>query len=158
MDEEGIQANLETLAKGLHISDSIIFVGERSDIPEILSMLDIQVSASLTESASNAILEGMAAGKPIVATNVGGTAELVIHEHTGLLVPPQNPACMADAIMRLLDDPVLRSQLGNNGRHRTATLFPMEHMIARTEALYKELYEFYKSSKQDQNCIPSRYA
>jgi glycosyltransferase involved in cell wall biosynthesis len=158
MDEEGIQADLETLAKGLHISDSIIFVGERSDIPEILSMLDIQVSASLTESASNAILEGMAAGKPIVATNVGGTAELVIHEHTGLLVPPQNPACMADAIMRLLDDPVLRSQLGNNGRHRTATLFPMEHMIARTEALYKELYEFYKSSKQDQNCIPSRYA
>lgn len=156
-DGEGIQAELEILAKELHISDSLVFMGERNDISEILSVLDILVSASLTESASNAILEGMAARKPVVATDVGGTSELVIHEQTGLLVPPQNPDCLAHAMIRLLGDQVLRSQLGNNGRHRAVTLFLMEQMIARTEALYKELYEFYKSSEQDQNRIHPRY-
>jgi len=139
--DEGIRSTLETLAKNLGISNSVLFTGERNDIPELLAMFDILVSSSLTESLSNAILEGMAEGKPVVTTDVGGTSELVVHEQTGLLVPPQNPAHLADAIMRLLGDQGLRSQLGNKGRHRAATLFPIEHMINQTEALYDKLVD-----------------
>ncbi len=139
-DDEGIQTELEMLAKDLHICDSVMFMGERDDIPQLLPMLDVQVSASWTESASNAILEGMAAGIPLVATDVGGTAELVIHEQTGLLVPPRNPERLASGILRLLEDQKLRRQLGHNARQRAATMFPMEVMIEQTEALYTQLY------------------
>ena len=83
----------------------------------------------------------MAAGIPLVATDVGGTAELVIHEQTGLLVSPRNPEHLANGILRLLDDPQFRKQLGHNAWQRAATGFPMQRMIEQTEALYTQLYE-----------------
>ena len=135
----GIQHSLEILAHDLRIADSVIFTGERQDIPDLLTRIDVLVSSSLTESLSNTILEGMAAGKAIVATDVGGTSELVVHEYTGLLVPPANPEKLAHAILHLLDDQVLRSQLGKNSQQRVATLFPMERMIEQTEACYEKL-------------------
>ena len=65
----------------------------------------------------------MAAGKAIVATEVGGTPELVRHEENGLLVPPRQPECLADAILRLLDDSALRERMGHAGRYRASTIF-----------------------------------
>ena len=137
--DEGLFSFLKSLTRELHIQNSVIFTGERNDIPALLSMLDILVSSSLVEGLSNVILEGMAAGKPIVATEVGGTPELIIHEQTGLLVPPSDPDRLAEAMIRLLGDKVLRDQLGNAARKRAARLFSMEQMILHLENLYEHL-------------------
>jgi glycosyltransferase involved in cell wall biosynthesis len=135
---EGMQAILEELAEELDIRDSIIFTGERDDIPELLSMFDVQVSSSLAEGLSNAILEGMAVGNPIVATDIGGNPELVVQEQTGILVPPENPTRLAEAIIRLLGDRELQIRMGNAGRRRVESLFRFERMIQQTEAFYTE--------------------
>ncbi len=136
-DHHGSRSDLEQIAEQLHIRQSVIFTGVRDDIPELLAILDVQVSPSLTESLSNAILEGMAAAKPVVATHVGGNVELIIHEETGLLVPPGNPDSLAAAIMRLLGDEELRLHLGRAGRKRVAEMFQMERMLEQTEAFYE---------------------
>jgi glycosyltransferase involved in cell wall biosynthesis len=141
--DDGLKPELECLAKQLHLSESVIFTGERHDIPDMLSMCDILVSSSLTEGLSNAILEGMALGKAVVATNVGGTPELVIHEQTGLLVPPSTPTLLAEAIIRLLANPELRSRLGHAGLKRVETLFDLKRMVHQTETCYEELFRKY---------------
>ena len=118
---------------------SIFFTGERNDVPELLSVIDVLVSSSLYEGLSNAILEGMAAAKPIVATAIAGNPELVLHEQTGFLVPPGQPECLAGAIIGLLDDRVLRKQMGYAGRKRVEELFQMDKMVHNTEKLYTHL-------------------
>jgi glycosyltransferase involved in cell wall biosynthesis len=135
----GIRQELEALARRLHIDDCVRFTGERDDIPEILDLLDVQVSASYVEGLSNALLEGMAAGKPIVATDVAGNSELVIHEQTGLLIPPGDPDSLARNLLRLLEDKPLRERYGNAARRRVETMFQMDHMIYQTETLYESL-------------------
>jgi glycosyltransferase involved in cell wall biosynthesis len=85
-------------------------------------------------------MEGMATGKPVVATDVGGTAELVEHEQTGLLVPPHDTPSLAKATLRLLGDQKLRTRIRNNGQRKVMTRFPVARMVERTEALYEELY------------------
>ncbi len=134
-----MQPELTTLAANLGIQDALRFTGERDDIPDLLSIFDVQVSSSLEEGFSNAILEGMAMGKPIVATDVGGNPELVVHEHTGLLVPPGNPDRLAEAILRVLGDQSLREQFGQAGRQRITTLFRVEEMIHQLDTLYQNL-------------------
>jgi glycosyltransferase involved in cell wall biosynthesis len=136
---EDMTLELITLAADLGIQDALRFTGERDDIPELLSIFDVQVSSSLEEGLSNAILEGMAMGKPIIATYVGGNPELVIHERTGLLVPPGNPDRLAEAILRILGDQALRTQLGNAGRQRIVTSFRVEEMVHQLEGLYQKL-------------------
>jgi len=135
----GIKSELEAFAQELHIRDAVMFTGERDDIPEILSILDIQVSSSFSESFSNVILEGMAAGKPVVATEVGGTPELVVPEQTGLLVPAGNPQCLAEAMMRLLGDQALRVQMGHAGRRRIELLFRIEQTVQQLEGFYQQI-------------------
>jgi glycosyltransferase involved in cell wall biosynthesis len=81
----------------------------------------------------------MAAGKPVVATRVGGVPEVVVDGVTGLLVPPRNPEALADAILRLLRDPDLMRQMGQAGQERVRRHFSVEQMVRRTEVLYEEL-------------------
>lgn len=137
--DQGIQPELERFAQELGIRNSVVFTGERRDIPELLSILDVQVSTSFIEGLSNAILEGMASGKPIVATDVAGNPELVIHGQTGLLIPPGNPARLAEAIIQLLGNRSLCIQFGNAGKQRVNTLFRMDQTIFQSEALYQKL-------------------
>ena len=144
----GIQASLEALARDLGIYESVLFLGEREDIPELLSVVDILVSASLTESLSNAILEGMAAGKAIVATSVGGTSELIEHEQTGLLVPPEEPQKLANSIISLLNDRELRKHLGEQARVKASRLFLVEEMVRHTESCYEQLLQNCKTGKK----------
>lgn len=134
-----IRADLERLADALGIREQVTFTGERRDIPAILAVLDVQVSASFVEGVSNALMEGMAAGKPIVATAIAGTPELVIHEQTGLLAPAGDPDALAEAIVRLLHDRDLRWQMGQAGQQRIRQCFSMEQMVQQTEALYQKL-------------------
>jgi glycosyltransferase involved in cell wall biosynthesis len=93
----------------------------------------------LSEGLSNALLESMAAGRPVVATRVGGTPEVVLDGETGLLVPPRSAEALARAIGTLLDDPDLARRLGEQGRRRIEERFSLERMVRETEAFYASL-------------------
>jgi glycosyltransferase involved in cell wall biosynthesis len=116
--------------------------GERNDIPAILRGLDCFVLPSLAEGISNTILEAMASGLPIIATEVGGNAELVESGLTGELVPSANPDRMADKILAYLRDPEHARNAGAAGRKRAERLFSLNTMIATYQALYDRQLEF----------------
>lgn len=104
------------------------FPGERADIPELMSAMDLFVLPSLGEGISNTILEAMATGLPVVATNVGGNAELVKEGFTGILVPPGESAAMAQAILQYHKNPELIIQHGRAARQQIEASFSMEAM------------------------------
>ena len=107
-------------------------------IAEHLARLRVAVLTSDAEGSSNALLEYMAAGRPIVATSVGGNSELVQHERTGLLVPPDRDDQLAEAIERLMADEALSAQLADNARHRAAQK-GLDQVGRRHEQLYQDL-------------------
>jgi glycosyltransferase involved in cell wall biosynthesis len=131
--------DLEQLVVTGCLQNSIYFLGWRSDIPHVLSCIDIFVLPSLHEGMPNVILEAMAAGLPVVATNVGGTPEVVVDGETGFLVPPRDPKALADAIVRLINDPELRKRFGQAGRERIEKHFTIQETVRKTEALYSRL-------------------
>ncbi len=106
---------------------------------EMLSAFDIIVLPSERESFSNAILEAMAAGIPVIATRSGGNPELVEHRKTGLLVPLGRPEALARAIMLLIKDRELRGQMGRAARHRAQTHFSMDACVRSYEAVYSRV-------------------
>ncbi|HEY7792310.1 MAG TPA: glycosyltransferase [Vicinamibacterales bacterium] len=131
--------SLQRLAGERGLGDRVIFTGFRPDVPSLLPGLTISVLPSHSEGLSNALLESMAAGVPVVATDVGGTAEAVSHEETGLLIPPKQPQAIAAAVGRLLRSPALANRLGRAGHQRIEDEFSLKRLIANTEALYARL-------------------
>jgi sugar transferase (PEP-CTERM/EpsH1 system associated) len=130
---------LKAQATRLGLSERISFTGHQRDVRPWLAAFDIFVLSSDWEGMSNALLEAMAAGLPVVATAVGGTPEVVVEGETGFLVPPRDPEALAEAILRLLRDPDLRRRMGEAGRKRVAEHFSVEQMVQKTEALYEHL-------------------
>ena len=110
-------------------------------IEDIIAAFDIGALITFTEGISNSIIEYMILRKPVVATDGGGTAELLLDGETGILVRQSDPASVAAAIMRLLDDAELRQRMGARGRHRIET----EFLAPQTFARYAELYDFLLS-------------
>jgi glycosyltransferase involved in cell wall biosynthesis len=133
------RASLERFAESLEITDLVRFLGHRSDVSEILPLLDLVVLPSSYEGLPNVLLEAMAAGKPVVACRIPGVNEVVIEGQTGLLVPPKNPLELARAIRTLLDDPVRRVSLGAAGRRRVVEEFSLARMIDQYQGLYFSL-------------------
>jgi glycosyltransferase involved in cell wall biosynthesis len=133
------RARLETLAHELGIAGRVDFAGSRSDLPDLLAASDLLVHASREEGFCNAILEGMAAGLPVVATAVGGNPEAVDDGRTGWLVPPDDAGALAAAVARVLGDSAAGRLLGAAGQARVAQAFTVERMIAAYEALYAEV-------------------
>lgn len=133
------QDRLEILSNQLGLMKRIHFVGYQSNVSKWLAAMDIFVLTSDWEGMSNALLEAMAAGLPVVATAVGGVPEVVVDGVTGLLVPPRDPQALADAILRLLRDPELRQRMGEAGRARVIAHFSVEQMVRKTQALYDQL-------------------
>lgn len=121
--EGGVRGELERQAKNLGIADHVRFLGYIPDIRLILHAADLVVSPSLLEGMQVALLEAMAAGRPLVATNVGGTPDAVVDGETGLLVPAADPSALAKAIEALLRDPERMSRMGNAGRRRVEERF-----------------------------------
>jgi glycosyltransferase involved in cell wall biosynthesis len=124
---------LKTSANG-----RVNFLGWRNDINEIMPIFDIFVLPSLNEGMGRVLVEAMAAGKPIVASNVGGIPDLVQHEHNGLLVPPGDEKALAASIKQLINDPEKVKLMGQRGRE-LCHQFSIEAMIEKIDALYMEL-------------------
>ena len=113
-------------------------VGFRRDVAACLAAADIVALPSFQEGLGVAALEAMAAGRPVVASRVGGLAEAVVHEETGLLVPPGDPTALAAALARLARDPDLRARLGAAGRARVLARYTATRMAEGTLACYED--------------------
>jgi len=137
--EGELRDSLELQINNHNLSGTIKFTGLRNDVPEILTAIDVFVSPSLWEGLPNVVLEAMAAGKPVVATSVGGTPEVIVDGETGLVVPPRNPEALASVIIRLLKNPELRTKMGRAGKERVLKQFSILRMVTKTQQLYKEL-------------------
>lgn len=137
--DDGIQAELCDLARSLRVETSIIFAGERHDVPKLLQLMTLLVSASHEEGFSNTIIEAMASGLPVVATRVGGNLEQVADGITGYLVQPRSPQEIADAINQLLDDHELVQKMGRRGNLRVARNFSLK-------AITDQMMEFYREA------------
>jgi glycosyltransferase involved in cell wall biosynthesis len=133
------RAYLERSARQLGIAARCHFLGHRFDIPAILARAAIAVSSSYAEGISNAILEGMAARLPVVATAVGGTPEIVRDGATGFLVPPGAPAALARGLLDLLASAPRRRRMGERGRRVVEREFGVDQMRRSYDALYEDL-------------------
>jgi len=122
----------------LKLNQNILFLGSRGDIPNILSALDVFVLSSENEGLSLSLLEAMAMGKPVVATNAGGNPEIVTDGITGMLVPQKNPQKMAEAIVKILKNQDIGRKMGEAGRKRVEEKFSLDRMVREYEALYEE--------------------
>jgi len=134
-----LRRRLEAEAAERGLGQRVFFAGERRDIPEILSALDLFVLPSVTEGFPLTLLEAMAAGKPVVATTAGGIPEAVVDQRTGLLVPPRDAQALAWAIATLLVDRNQAARFGLAGRERVLERFTVEVMIRRIEEEYRSL-------------------
>lgn len=119
----GFRTVLEQQAAALGLGDHVRFLGYYPELRTILDATDAVVSPSLREGMQVSLIEAMAAGKPIVATAIGGTPDAVLHGETGLLVPPADPAALAEAVVALWRDPARMAQMGMAARQRAETLF-----------------------------------
>jgi len=135
----GERAKLEALAQELRLPPRVLFLGDRSDVPNLLSALDVFVLTSRAESFPNAALEAMAMGLPVAATDVGGTFELIVDRETGFLGPAGNAEGIARRIAELLRNPYLRRTLGAAGAARARNEFGSTRMKERLENLYDRL-------------------
>jgi glycosyltransferase involved in cell wall biosynthesis len=134
-----LREHLESLAQDTGISNRIIWTGYRPDVLQLLPAFDLFIQPSHHEGLPNTVLEAMAAGLPVVATNVGGTPELVVDDKTGLLVHPGDPAGLAKAVSTLLENPERRGIMGRAGQRRVEQHFSVGEMVQKTEQLYEEL-------------------
>ncbi|OPZ68102.1 MAG: putative glycosyltransferase EpsD [bacterium ADurb.Bin478] len=134
---EGYYKSLVDLVRTDGQKGRIHFLGVRSDVDDLMSLLDVFILPSLSEGFSNAILEAMAAGVPVIATTVGGNGEAVIPEETGLLVAPADRDAIAAAVQRLYHSPSLAAAMGTRGRQRILERFSVRRMVQSMESLYK---------------------
>jgi glycosyltransferase involved in cell wall biosynthesis len=139
--DAGTRAALEAKIVRRGLSASVRFLGERGDVPDLLAASDIGVLASHEEGFSNAVLEGMAAGLPMVVSDVGGNAEAVTDGECGHVVPAHDPAALAQALADLIGDAGRRQTMGEAARRRVAASFSLDACVAAYEALYEELWD-----------------
>lgn len=133
------RTELERLADGLGIRHSLRFLGVRRDVPALLAAADIYVHPSLQEGYSNALLEAMAAARPVVATRVGGNVEAIDDGRTGLLVPARDSGALAAAMVRLFSEPALARGLGDAAGRAVRERFDVTMMVRQYEAVYDRL-------------------
>jgi glycosyltransferase involved in cell wall biosynthesis len=133
------RAALERRAHELGYAQGARFLGARADKAELLEACDVFALASRAEGLGVATLEAMACRRPVVASAVGGLAEAVVPERTGLLVPPEDAEALAAALRRLHDQPELRARFGAEGPRRVGEGFLAEQMVAAYEALYRSV-------------------
>ena len=134
-----LENELKALAGELGIAETVKFLGFRGDIPKLLNLMDVYICSSVSEGLSLSILEAMACGRSIVATDVGGNPELITEGISGFLVPSRDPLALAQKVIQLLHDRELRSRLGGAGRQIVEEKFSLETMMQNYYKLYGKL-------------------
>lgn len=137
----GREAELRTLARSVRLPTVFTGLLESGELIAALAAADIVVHPSLNEIFPNAVGEAMACGRPVIAADAGGTAELVGRDGAGVLVPPGDSGALADAVRELLADPGRRASLGESARRRIEAEFPLNRMIDRYEAALAAVIE-----------------
>jgi glycosyltransferase involved in cell wall biosynthesis len=131
---------LAGLVRRLRLQEVVMLTGHRTDVGDVLAASDVVASSSAYEGSPLALIESIGAGKPVVATRVGGVPEIVRDGVEGFLVPPGRPEAFAEKLVALLRDPELRARMGAAGRNRQCTEFDMPVMVRRLENLYESLF------------------
>jgi glycosyltransferase involved in cell wall biosynthesis len=131
-------AQLQAVVREFNLENNVRLLGEVRDVEKVLARASMFVLPSLIEGVSLTLLEAMARGLPVVATEVGGNPEVVLNGETGLLVPPRKPSDLAAALRYLLDNPTTASQMGRAGRNRVISRFDIRKTIAHYQALYRQ--------------------
>lgn len=139
--DRGGADKLYLMTAKLGLADKVLWLGGRADVSIILGASDIGVLCSEEEGFSNALLEAMSAGLPMVVTKVGGNPEAVVHNKSGIIVPPNDPYALADGLMELAHDPILRHKIGDAARQRVCENFSNSKCVAAYEELYNELLQ-----------------
>jgi glycosyltransferase involved in cell wall biosynthesis len=137
---------LEAQARQLGLTNRVLFLGYRQDIPDLLACCDLFVLPSLFEGLPLCVLEAMTANKPVIATAVGGTDEVVVHGETGLLVPPADAAALASAIRMVLSDPSLAQRLAATGKARVDKEFSAAGMVQRVTHIYDQILSSHQEA------------
>jgi glycosyltransferase involved in cell wall biosynthesis len=139
--EDGYERRVRQLSAQLGLEEVVEFAGFRPDVQRAIAELDLVVHASTTgEPFGQVIIEGMAAGKPVVATNGGGVPEIIEDGQSGILVPMDDAPALADAICRVLADPEQAKAMGGRARQRVMDHFTVEETARRVQAVYEEIF------------------
>ena len=140
LDGEGpLKDELRSLACELGLGGQMIFTGWSEDVHALISLFDVFVLSSVTEGVPNVILEAMALGIPVVATDVGGVSSVVRDGQTGLLVPPDDQDEMSRAIIRILDHPTETRKMTSRAREMITKQFSMASVCHQIDGIYREL-------------------
>jgi glycosyltransferase involved in cell wall biosynthesis len=134
-----LELGSETMARDLGLGDLAFFLGFKEDAPRIFASLDCFVLSSEREGSRASIMDAMAAGLPVVATQVGGVPEVVLHDETGFLVSPRSPRALAEAVYSVYKDPDLARRFGERGHQVVHERFSSLAMARRAIALYKRI-------------------
>jgi len=145
-DEE---ATLRALVRELELEETVLLLGQRNDVPDLLAAFDVAVCCSDFEGSPLAVMEYMAAGLPVVGTRVGGVPELIEQGVHGLLVDPGDPDALASAVASMLRNPALRAEMGARARERQRREFDIDVTVRRLETIYEELFRTSGSVREE---------
>ena len=140
--EEGdgtIKKEIQDFIAESGLGENIRLLGFRKDVNKLLQLIDVFVLSSTSEGLPLSVIEAMASSKPVVATNVGGLPEIVVHDQTGYLVEPQNTEALAEKLIFLLENDALRSRMGQAGRKVIEEKYSLQTMIDNYQNLYENL-------------------
>ncbi|MBD3347813.1 MAG: glycosyltransferase [Candidatus Eisenbacteria bacterium] len=149
LGEGGQRGALEETARDARVEDAVTFAGHVPDVRAALSSVDVYALSSRNEGMANTLLEAMSVGAPIVATDVSGTGEAVEDCRDALVVPPEDPAALADGIARLLRDPELAGRLGSAALETSSERFGRGRMLDELLAVFEEGLERIGRSRRE---------
>jgi glycosyltransferase involved in cell wall biosynthesis len=133
-----MRPKFEAQVRAAGLENIVLFLGHRTDVPEILACCEIGVLPSRAEGLPNAVMEYMASGLAVVATPVGGVPEIIEHEVSGLLVKPKDPEALANAILRLLNEDLLRHRLARAARETMLSKCDFSGVLSRLKLIYRD--------------------
>jgi glycosyltransferase involved in cell wall biosynthesis len=137
--EGPMRSDMERLASELGIDGAVRFLGHRTDVADLMRAADVMLLTSRSEAQSQALTQSIGLGLPVVATAVGGVPEVVLHEKTGLLVPPDDPDRTASGLLRIAEEPMFAKSLGEQGKAHALQHYSLKVMLDRSEEVYKQL-------------------